>query len=172
MELAFNISKQTKYLLYFLVALVLYFVFFHRLDSFYLRTWDESVYSVYSYEMMQNGNYLVPSINGMVDHLNDKPPLFFWSQILFIKLIGYNELAVRIPSAICGALTVILIFSFIAKNFSFSLGLFAALVLCSIKGFVTFHSSRTGDMDVMLTLGITGFVFHFYNYMKERTTKY
>jgi 4-amino-4-deoxy-L-arabinose transferase-like glycosyltransferase len=122
--------------------------------------------------MMQNGNYLVPSINGMVDHLNDKPPLFFWSQILFIKLIGYNELAVRIPSAICGALTVILIFSFIAKHFSFSLGLFAALVLCSIKGFVTFHSSRTGDMDVMLTLGITGFVFHFYNYMKERTTKY
>lgn len=122
--------------------------------------------------MVQNGNYLVPSINGMVDHLNDKPPLFFWSQIIFIKLIGYNELAVRRPSAICGALTVILVFSFITKHFSFSFGLFAALVLCSIKGFVTFHSSRTGDMDVMLTLGITGFIFHFYNYIKKKTTKY
>jgi len=172
LELTDNISKQTKYLLYFLVALVLYFVFFHRLDSFYLRTWDESVYSVYSYEMMHNGNYLVPSINGMVDHLNDKPPLFFWAQIVFIKLIGYNELSVRMPSAICGALTVILVFSFLTKHFSFLFGLFAALVLCSIKGFVTFHSSRTGDMDVMLTLGITGFIFHFYNYMKEKTTKY
>jgi 4-amino-4-deoxy-L-arabinose transferase-like glycosyltransferase len=149
------------------MALVLYFVFFHRIDSFYMRTWDESVYSVYSYEMMQRGNYLVPSINGVVDLLNDKPPLFFWSQMLSINLFGYNEMAVRLPSAISGALTVIMIFSFLSKRFSFWLGLAAAFVLCSAKGFVTFHSARTGDIDSMLTLGLTGFAISFYLYMQE-----
>ncbi len=166
-----NITNKTKYTVYFLLAAVLYFIFFHRLGTYPIRTWDESVYAVYSYEMLESGNYLVPHLNGQIDYLNDKPPLFFWSQIVSIKLFGYNEFSVRFPSAIFGALTVLMLFRLIAKRFSFYLGLSVALGLTCTAGFVTFHSARTGDMDTMLAFGLTGTVLSFASYLKEQKNK-
>lgn len=167
-----NISDKTKYAIWFLLIAVLYFVFFHRLGTYPIRTWDESVYAVYSYEMIQNGNYLVPHLNGQIDYLNDKPPLFFWSQIAAIKLFGYNEFSVRFPSALFGALTVLMLFVFIAKRFSFYLGICVAFVLSCSLGFVTFHSSRTGDMDTMLAFGLTGTALCFAAYLQAQKNKY
>jgi 4-amino-4-deoxy-L-arabinose transferase-like glycosyltransferase len=166
-----NITDRTKYAVYFLLASILYFVFFHRLGTFPIRTWDESVYAVYSYEMMESGNYIVPHLNGQIDYLNDKPPLFFWCQIASIKLFGYNEFAVRFPAAMFGALTVVMLFVFLAKRFSFYLGLSVALVLSCSVGFVTFHSARTGDMDTMLAFGLTGSVLSFVSYLREQRNK-
>lgn len=171
MQLTENISAKTKYAAYFVLAAIFYFVFFHRLDSFYLRTWDESVYSVYSYEMSHGGNLLIPTIDGKIDHLNDKPPLFFWSQILFIKIFGYNELSVRLPSALFASATALMLFYFLKKNFNFIFALCSTLILCTAHGFATFHSSRTGDMDSMLTFAITGFILQFYQYMENSGMK-
>lgn len=98
-----NLSKHTNYLLYFILAVIIYFVFFHRLDSFYIRTWDESIYAVNAYEMMEKNEYMVPLMNNVID--NDKPPMFFWHQIFFIKLFGFNEFSIRFPSALYGAQT-------------------------------------------------------------------
>lgn len=167
-----NIANKTKHTLWFLLGLVIYFVFFHRLGTYPIRTWDESVYAVYSYEMMQSGNYIVPHLNGQIDYLNDKPPLFFWCQIASIKLFGYNEFSVRFPSALFGALTVLMLFLFIAKRFSFYLGLCVAFVLSCSVGFVTFHSARTGDMDTMLAFGLAGSALSFVAYLREQKTKY
>lgn len=158
--------------MWFLLMAVLYFVFFHRLGTYPIRTWDESVYAVYSYEMIQSGNYIVPHLNGQIDYLNDKPPLFFWPQIASIKLFGYNELSIRFPSALFGALTVLMLFVFIAKRYSFYLGLCIAFVLCCSLGFVTFHSARTGDMDTMLAFGLTGSVLSFVAYLQNQKKKY
>lgn len=167
-----KISNNAKYIVWFLLGVILYFVFFHRLGTYPIRTWDESVYAVYSYEMMESGNYIVPHLNGQIDYLNDKPPLFFWCQIASIKLFGYNELAVRLPSAIFGALTVLMLFVFLTKRFSLYFGLSAALVLSCSVGFVTFHSSRTGDMDTMLAFGLTASTLNFVAYLQEAKKKY
>jgi len=171
-ELTDNISKQTKYLLYFLLAVVIYFVFFHRLGSFYMRTWDESIYAVNSFEMIERGNYIVPYINGNIDIINDKPPLFFWHQIISFKLFGYNEFAARFPSALYGALTVILLFSFLAKKYNFILGFTSAIVLATSMGFATFHSSRTGDMDSMLAFGVLAMAINFIKFKESASIKY
>jgi 4-amino-4-deoxy-L-arabinose transferase-like glycosyltransferase len=130
------------------------------------------VYAVYSYEMMESGNYIVPHLNGQIDYLNDKPPLFFWSQIACIKLFGYNEFAVRFPSALFGALTVLTLFVFLAKRFSFYFGISVAFVLSCSLGFVTFHSARTGDMDTMLAFGLTASTLSFVSYLQDRKKKY
>lgn len=137
-----------------------------------MRTWDESIYAVNTYEMMQNGNYLVPHFKGQIDIINDKPPLFFWNQIISFKLFGYNEFAARFPSALYGALSVIFLFSFLQKRFNIIIGLTAALVLCCSQGFVTFHSSRTGDMDSMLAFGILGMFISLYNYSTTENIKH
>lgn len=172
MELTGNISKQTKYWLYLVLAVVIYFVFFHRLGSFYMRTWDESIYAVNSFEMVERGNYIVPYINGNIDIINDKPPLFFWHQIVSFKVFGYNEFAARFPSALYGAFSTLLLFSFLAKKYDFFLGFISAIVLATSMGFVTFHSSRTGDMDSMLAFGVLAMTINFIKFKESKALKY
>ncbi|HEY1037756.1 MAG TPA: glycosyltransferase family 39 protein [Bacteroidia bacterium] len=170
MGLTENISKQTKYLIYLLLAVVLYFVFFHRLSSFYMRTWDESLYAVNTYEMLQRNEFIAPYFDGAPD--NDKPPMFFWHQMVSIKLFGYNEFGARFPSALYGALTVLMLFVFIKKHFGILLSFIIALVLCCAKGFVTFHSARTGEMDTMIAFAILGMSISFFNYLETGKLKH
>ena len=77
-----------------------------------MRLWDESIYSVNTYEMIQNGKYFSLYFDGAPDLFNTKPPLINWIQICFVKLIGYNELALRLPSAIAATLTIVVLFVF------------------------------------------------------------
>lgn len=41
----------------------------------------------------------------------EKPPLFFWMQVACMKLFGVNEYAARLPNAICGIITLQVIFA-------------------------------------------------------------
>lgn len=165
-----NLSKHTNYLLYFILAVIIYFVFFHRLDSFYIRTWDESIYAVNAYEMMEKNEYMVPLMNNVID--NDKPPMFFWHQIFFIKLFGFNEFSIRFPSALYGAFSVIMLFVMIEKKFNIFFAFSSALVLTCSKGFVDFHSSRTGEMDSMIAFAVLGLSIFFIKYVEEKKKIY
>ncbi len=64
--------------------------------------------------MLNNGNFIVTYFEDKPDMWNTKPPLLIWIQVLFMKFVGVNELAVRLPSAIAAFFTciTILIFSF------------------------------------------------------------
>ncbi|MFH1004773.1 MAG: glycosyltransferase family 39 protein [Bacteroidota bacterium] len=146
------LMNHEKTLEYILIVVVVYFVFFLRLDSFHIRTWDESIYAVNAYEMNFNGNYFATYCNGHPDLLHSKPLLNIWLQVLFIKVFGFNELSIRLPSAISGGLTAILLFFFMKKNFGRLWGYCSFFVLITSAGFVTFHTSRTGEMDALLTL--------------------
>lgn len=135
-----------------LIGIVLYFIFFLRLDASWIRPWDEAIYSINAYEMGKNGNFIVPFIDGHPDFLNSKPPLQIWVQVLFIKVLGFNEMAVRLPSAICGVLCAILLFVFLKRNFGKIWAWSSFFVLATSNGFVNFHTARTAEMDSMLTL--------------------
>src|SRR3989344_4807003 len=102
--------------IYLILTLLLYFVFFQHLDSFHIRNWDESMFAVNAYEMIQNNNYIVPYYKNLPDMWNSKPPLQLWVQIFFIKLLGYNELAIRLPSALAGSLSALILFFTIKKR--------------------------------------------------------
>ncbi|MEZ4687660.1 MAG: glycosyltransferase family 39 protein [Bacteroidia bacterium] len=73
------------------------------------------------------------------------------------KLFGYNELAVRLPSAIAALLTAVLLWWFCAKRNMSWLGFFAAIALMASRGFNDLHIARTGDHDSILTLLIMGY---------------
>ena len=53
--------------------------------------------------MVTSGDWITPRVGTMV-YLG-KPPLFYWSQAVFIKLLGPTVLAARLPSALAVALT-------------------------------------------------------------------
>ena len=156
--------RYEKYLEYFVLSVVIYFNFFLRLDSSFMRPWDESYYAINAFEMSKSGNFIVPLFNGQPDFFDLKPPMQIWAQILSIKVLGFNELAVRLPSAICGALVSIFLFAFLKRYFDRLWAWGSFFILVTSNGFINFHTARTGEMDAMLTLFLflnTLYLFHF-----------
>lgn len=78
------------------------------LGATHLFDWDEINFAEASREMLVTGNYAIPQIG--FEPFWEKPPLFFWLQVICMKVFGVNEVAARLPNAICGMLTLVLLF--------------------------------------------------------------
>ena len=138
-----------------------------------IRIWDESRLAINAYEMNKNGNWLVTHFEGSPDLWNTKPPFLIWMQVIFIKMIGIGELAIRLPSAIAAFLTCIslLIISVkYLKNFTF--GFISALVLVTSHGYMDCHAARFGDYDAMLTFLTTISGLFFLCFLEKKQNKY
>jgi len=146
------------------LSLLAYFIVFLKIGSFNMRWWDESIFAVNTYEMMHNGKYFSAYFDGIADLYNRKPPLINWIQIAFIKTFGYNELALRLPSAIAAYLSVIAVFVFIYKSFNTVWAWISALILLTSFGFIHFHTARTADSDSLLTFFLLMSNICFINY--------
>jgi 4-amino-4-deoxy-L-arabinose transferase-like glycosyltransferase len=114
----------------------------------------------------------VTYFEGQPDMWNTKPPLLIWFQALFMKLLGVNELAVRLPSALAALFTclTLLVFSrWFLKSFWF--GFIAVVVLITSHGYVNFHAARTGDYDALLTFFTTAYCLFFFAFCETNRTK-
>lgn len=95
-----------------------------------------------------------------------------WLQVVCMKIFGAGELALRLPSAVAGLLTVILLMMFLHKWLkSFWSGFIASLILITTYGYVNVHVTRTGDYDSLLVLFLTAGAFSFYNYLESSSPK-
>lgn len=124
--------------------------------------WDEATYANNAIDMFISGNYMVVEQLGQVDFYNTKPPFVLWCQVLCMKLFGVNEFAVRLPSAIFGMLTILMVF-FFCKLYLKSVftGLISAIILLTTPGYISNHVVRTGDLDSILVFWLTGGLFIF-----------
>jgi 4-amino-4-deoxy-L-arabinose transferase-like glycosyltransferase len=146
---------------------------FLHLDSLPFRLWDESRLASNAYEMNRNGNLIVTYYDGQPEMWNTKPPLVIWMQLFFIKILGFNELAVRLPSAIAGLLTCVVLLYFSQQLFkTYLAGAFASLVLVTTNGYVDTHAVRTGDYDGPLALFTTIFVLAAFLYAEDEKKKW
>ncbi len=93
-----------------ILGLVFYFPF---LGSVHLFDWDEINFAESAREMIVTNNYSRIQIN--FEPFWEKPPLFFWLQVLSMKLFGINEFAARFPNAVFGIITLLSLF-FIGKK--------------------------------------------------------
>lgn len=91
-----------------LVALAAAVLFLHSLGRVHLFDWDEINFAESSREMIVSGDYTRVQIN--FEPFWEKPPLFFWLQVLSMKAFGINEYAARLPNAVCGILTLLSLF--------------------------------------------------------------
>ncbi|HXB13785.1 MAG TPA: glycosyltransferase family 39 protein [Bacteroidia bacterium] len=145
--------------------LLIYSPIFIDLDVLPLRIWDEARLAESALEMYKHGSYLVPHIQGVPDMWSVKPPLMIWLQVLFMKLLGTGELAVRLPSALAAMFTCILVMFYCLKylkNFWWGFG--SALVILTSHGYMWMHASRSGDYDTLMSFFITLYCLSFYAY--------
>ena len=145
---------------------------FLHLDVAPLHLWDESRQAVNALEMLENENWLVTYYRGEPDLWNTKPPLLIWLQVLCFKIFGVGVLAVRLPSALAGLATVLLLFFFCKKYLKNQLlGFCSALVLLTTQGFISNHVTRTGDYDSLLTFWTTLTVFLLFAWINSDDAK-
>ena len=112
---------------------------------------DETRYAAVAQTMMHSGEWIVPHLNGNI--YGEKPPLSFWLMAGCFKLFGTNETAARLPSALAGILTALLVFLFAERCFGTRGGFTAGIAAATAPALA--QLSRWAIIDPLLTLCIT-----------------
>src|ERR1043165_5598888 len=92
-------------LLLFAAVIVFYF---YGLGSLPLVGPDEPRYSQVAREMFERGDMVTPTLGGHAWF--EKPALLYWMMMAGYKLFGVSEWSARVGPALCGLLTVLLIY--------------------------------------------------------------
>jgi 4-amino-4-deoxy-L-arabinose transferase-like glycosyltransferase len=153
--------KYQKFQLYIiLLGIVLFFPF---LGGFHLFDWDEINFAESAREMIVSGNYLDVQIN--FHAFWEKPPLFIWMQVLSMKIFGINEFAARFPNAVCGILTMLVLFNTGRKFRDEKFGwIWVMCFACSLLPFAYFRSGIIDPwFNLFIFLGIINFVYYLIN---------
>jgi 4-amino-4-deoxy-L-arabinose transferase-like glycosyltransferase len=104
---------------------------------------DEPRFAKAAVEMIESGNYLVPTFNGRIWF--DKPPLLYWLMSVPIRLLGPTELACRLFAAVGTALACLLTF-FIGKQIlDTKAGMWAMVILASSLMILVIGTAATCD---------------------------
>jgi hypothetical protein len=119
-----KLYTNNRYAVGFFAVLSLFF--FIGLGNVHLFDWDEINFAESAREMMRSGDYLRVQINYTA--FWEKPPFFFWLQVLGMKLFGVNEFAARFPNAVFGLIYLITFYFIGKRHFSAKFGLIWALV--------------------------------------------
>ena len=109
-----------------LIVLVASLLFIPFLGQVPLFDWDEINFAESAREMIVSGDYLTVQIN--FQPFWEKPPLFIWMQVLSMKIFGINEFAARFPNAVCGIISLLVLFSIGKRVYSERFGLLWVLV--------------------------------------------
>lgn len=167
-------SYQNKYLQVIVLLLVLAVPVFGAMDKIAIILWDEARLAVNALEMYQTGFSPVTTYQLEPDTWNTKPPLLIWLQVLCFKLIGVNEIAFRLPSALAALGTCIMIYLFSLRHLKRPwVGILAVAILLTSEGYTAFHhSARSGDYDALLTFFVTAYVLAFYLFIESGKGKY
>ncbi len=123
---------------------------FPALGAVHLFDWDEINFAESAREMLTSGDYRHVQIN--YEPFIEKPPLFFWLQVICMKIFGVNEFAARLPNAICGVITLFLFYKIGKKLYD---GLFGFLwALAYIGSFLPNLYFKSAIIDPVFNLFI------------------
>ncbi len=155
---------QTKHFLYYLIIAGI-LLFLPTLGASHLFDWDEINFAESAREMIVTGDYSKVMVN--YEPFWEKPPLFFWLQAVSMSIFGVNEFAARLPNAIIGIVTLLIIYRIGKTEIGGSTArLWALLYLGSITPNLYFHS---GIIDPLFNLLIFLSFYHLFRAYKLNT---
>jgi len=137
------------------------------IGNVHLFDWDEVNFAEISREMIMTGDFLKVQVG--YTPFYEKPPLFFWLQIVSMKAFGINEFAARFPNTIIGIITLLVLYRIGSRLFNSWFGMIWAIVyLGSILPLLYFKS---GIIDPLFNLIIFLSIFFFlkFKWKKDNT---
>lgn len=167
-EQSVNNEPQSSPSLFILVVALAIVAAFAFQGSRGLYETTEGRYAEAAREMVETGNYLVPTLDYQ-PHWT-KPPLAYWGIAAGIFICGQNEWGVRLFNILSFFITVILVMALGAILWEQRIGILAGLVYLSSP--FPFFGSNVVSTDTLLTLWEVGAVFcYFKAYSEEGATK-
>ncbi|MED5301753.1 MAG: glycosyltransferase family 39 protein, partial [Bacteroidota bacterium] len=140
---------------------------FPTLGDFNLFDWDEINFAESTREMLVSGDFFHVQIN--FEPFHEKPPFFFWLQAISMKVFGINAFAARLPNALLGVLTPIILFAMGCKVKNSSFGILWSLVY--MLGILPSLYFRTGIIDPYFNLFIFTSIYFGYLYISTAEAK-
>jgi 4-amino-4-deoxy-L-arabinose transferase-like glycosyltransferase len=147
-------TKLSDKTIQILIIVIGSFLFIPFIGQSHLFDWDEINFAEAAREMLVTNDWLTVQINYLP--FWEKPPLFIWMQALSMKVFGINEFAARFPNAICGIVTLLVLFRLGRSILNSKLGLlWTLLYACSILPFIYFKSGIIDPwFNLFIFLGI------------------
>jgi 4-amino-4-deoxy-L-arabinose transferase-like glycosyltransferase len=157
------VHSNRSYQIGFALLGALFFLPF--LGGVHLFDWDEINFAEISREMLILKDYTRVHVN--FEAFFQKPPFFFWLQAAAMAIVGVGDYAARLPNAICGIITLPLLFSLGQKIKNTRLGIiWAGTYLGAILPFLYFKSGIIDPwFNLFIFLGLYYFVL---SYWKEK----
>jgi 4-amino-4-deoxy-L-arabinose transferase-like glycosyltransferase len=120
---------------------------------------DEPRYAQVAREMYERGDLITPTLGGHTWF--EKPALLYWMMIAGFRTFGVSEWSARLGPALCGLLTIFLIYGMGRRVERASgsesglsgLGLWAGACAASSVGLIVF--SRGASFDIVVTMTVT-----------------
>ena len=149
-------KEAVKYSAFLALLGAVFYISF--LGGVHLFDWDEINFAEISREMLITGDYTRVYID--FQPFWEKPPLFFWLQSTAMHWFGVNEFAARLPNAICGIITLVVLFNIGRKFYNTQFGLiWAGVYFGTILPFLYFKSGIIDPwFNLFIFLGIYYFV--------------
>ncbi len=153
--------KKKRTLFVFLGIIVLACIFMlPYLGSVNLFDTNEVSFAESSREMILTGDFLNVQID--FQPFPEKPPLFFWLQVVSMKVFGINEFAARFPNFLCGIITLMILYSLGKRIYGYRFGLFWVLSFGS--AILPFFFFKSGIIDpwfnLLIFLGFALFIVY------------
>jgi 4-amino-4-deoxy-L-arabinose transferase-like glycosyltransferase len=119
---------------------------------------DEGRYSEVPREMLADGDWVIPHLNGL-DYI-EKPPLQYWATALMYRAFGVKEFSARLYTALTALATVAAVGLLGGRIWSPATGWRAAAVMSGMLIFVILGQLVTLDMSLTfyMTVSLAGFL--------------
>jgi 4-amino-4-deoxy-L-arabinose transferase-like glycosyltransferase len=146
-----------------LLALAVWLAFFWQLGAVPLYDLDEGAFTEATREMLESGNFITPHRDGEPRY--DKPVLIYWLQAASVSVLGFNEFALRLPSAIAATLWLVALWGFTRARLDAATATVAALIMA--LGLQVAIIGKAAVADALLNLFIALSFFDIYRWLER-----
>ncbi|GAB4422702.1 MAG: phospholipid carrier-dependent glycosyltransferase [Bacteroidia bacterium] len=155
-----------------LLALLGGVFFFPYLGAVHLFDWDEINFAEIAREMIVLGDYLRVYID--YQPFWEKPPLFIWMQAGSMHLWGVGEYAARFPNAVCGVVSLLLLYRMGTRLHDRSFGLlWAGAYVGSVLPHLYFRSGIIDPwFNLFIFLGLYGLMVFVWRRQGQAAARY
>jgi 4-amino-4-deoxy-L-arabinose transferase-like glycosyltransferase len=147
---------RNRSLINLLIVIAGALMFIPYLGVVHLFDWDEVNFAESAREMLMTGNYLKVQINYQT--FWEKPPFFIWMEAISMNLFGVNEFAARLPNAIIGIITLLVLYNIGRHVFDHVFGIFWCIVYAG--SFLPHFYFKSGIIDPYFNLFIFLGIFY------------
>lgn len=161
-------SNHTSLRLLLLLAIGLgFFLNIHAVPLFDL---DEGAFSEATREMFLRGDFISPYLNG--EPRFDKPAFIHWLQAASVLAFGWNEFALRLPSALAATLWVLVVYGFVRAVRDERCALIAAIAMATSLEIPIIAKAATADATLNLFITSAMLAAYLYHHSQKRAYLY